>query len=113
MWSRGVESRNASARPVNAYVNPGPGIVTSTPGRPEARAYPFAMKAAASSCVATTVRIFDVRKASKSATFCEPGRPKTVSTERLFEGAAEPFGALHRGPLPGSLRAARRARLPR
>ncbi len=30
-----------------------------------------------------------------------------------FEGGAEAFGALHRAALPGSLRAARRARLPR
>ena len=42
----GVESMYASAMPVTVLVAPGPEVTSTTPGRPDTRAYPSAMWAA-------------------------------------------------------------------
>jgi hypothetical protein len=43
MQTNGVESIRASAIGVTRLVAPGPEVANTTPGRPELRAYPWAM----------------------------------------------------------------------
>ena len=82
-WTSGTESSRASASPVSAYVKPGPPIVESTPGRPEARAWPIAMNEPVSSFVGTTDVSAELRRrASQSSIVSEPGIPKTCVVPR-------------------------------
>src|SRR5579871_3313173 len=77
----GIESSAALATPVVAFVKPGPRCVKSTPGLPEARAYPSAACAATCSCRVEMNRILLLfPSASSSAITVWPHRPNTTST---------------------------------
>ena len=67
LWSlaittTGEESAYAVCNPVTVLPSPGPPVTTTTPGRPDRRAYPSAMKAAPCSLRATTERIPPCRR---------------------------------------------------
>jgi len=76
----GMESMYAVAMPVTVLVAPGPEVTRTTPGLPEALAYPSAMCTAPCSW-RTSIWL---RGSSKSTSYmgrtAPPGKPKMVST---------------------------------
>jgi hypothetical protein len=81
MIKTGTESAADAAIAVSALVPPGPLVTQQTPSFPLTLAYPFAMNAAPSSCLASIVRIFVLSEsASYKGVSGPPGIPKINST---------------------------------
>src|SRR5690349_3598936 len=77
-----IGERDAHASPTapSVLAAPGPVVVSATPRRPVARAYPSAAYAAACSWRTPTRRIEEDRSASHNARLWTPGSPKHTST---------------------------------
>ena len=82
-----IGERDAHASPTapSVFAAPGPVVVSATPSRPVARAYPSAAYAAACSCRTPTSRIDDERSASHSARLWTPGQPEAHLHPGPFE----------------------------